>query len=203
MVKALTKAGESIPKELKELEDGFRAKVDRGEAQWAKFGFEGKGFTFDADEMNESQKLASMQRKMYEIEQGIVDDEAEVVDDDAEFAADDETTGLGMSITAASSGGDTSVASSSAKSTAVTLGATSSAKVETQAALAKALQLANKFSRPAVSETAHFSDEVEINDYPPLARRRVTNRQALDQITDMTGGSNHLFASKFLYFIVD
>ena len=45
------------------MSEGFKAKVDRGEAKWANMGFEGKGFTFDAEEMNEAQKLASMQRK--------------------------------------------------------------------------------------------------------------------------------------------
>jgi ATP-dependent RNA helicase DDX46/PRP5 len=189
MVKALTKAGEPIPNELQDLENSFKAKVERGEAQWAKFGFEGKGFTFEADEMNETQKLASMQRKMYEIEQGIVDDEIEIVDDDIDYPADEE----GASNAAALGVNGVGVSSSSSaidKLKAAATGNQSAATVEAQTALAKALQIANKLSKP-VTAGMHFSDELEINDYPHPARRKVTNRLTLDQITDMTGTHFH------------
>jgi hypothetical protein len=33
---------------------------------------------------------------------------------------------------------------------------------------------------------AHFSEELDINDYPPQARRKVTNKNNLDEITDQT-----------------
>jgi ATP-dependent RNA helicase DDX46/PRP5 len=35
----------------------------------------------------------------------------------------------------------------------------------------------------------HFSDELEINDYPIQARRKVTNKNALDEITERTGAA--------------
>jgi ATP-dependent RNA helicase DDX46/PRP5 len=67
----LEKAQQPVPIEIEEMAKGFKEKVEKGEAQWASSGFVGKGFTFDASEMNETQKLASMQRRAYEIEQGI------------------------------------------------------------------------------------------------------------------------------------
>jgi hypothetical protein len=57
-------------------------------------GFEGKGFTFDASEMNETQKVANMQKKAYEREQGLVptDTGAEADDEDDDFGGDDKGT---------------------------------------------------------------------------------------------------------------
>ena len=196
MVKALSKAGEEIPKELRELEDSFKAKVESGEAKWAAYGFEGKGFTFDADEMNESQKLVSMQRKLYNIEQGIEDDEtAEYADEDGEYVPEDDTP---VDSTAADK---TKQATSATSSSSVLLYGTSQpnatsapgTKVSAQEALAKALSLAHKLSGKSGSSqeaSMHFADEIEINDYPPQVRRKVTNRVNLDQITDMTGNFN-------------
>jgi ATP-dependent RNA helicase DDX46/PRP5 len=70
MKSVLEKAGAPVPEEVLELDKQFREKVAKGEAHWYS-GFDGgKGFTFDGTEMNEAQKLASMQRRAYEIEQG-------------------------------------------------------------------------------------------------------------------------------------
>jgi hypothetical protein len=84
MCKALEQAEQPIPAELQSMSDQFKEKVSKGEAKWSTSGFVGKGFTFEAEEMNESQKLASMQRRAYEIEQGIISgdpkDDAEEVD---------------------------------------------------------------------------------------------------------------------------
>jgi ATP-dependent RNA helicase DDX46/PRP5 len=72
MVKTiLEKAHQPVPVEIEEMAKGFKEKVERGEAHWANSGFVGKGYTFDASEMNEAQKLASMQKRAYEIEQGL------------------------------------------------------------------------------------------------------------------------------------
>jgi superfamily II DNA/RNA helicase len=71
MVKTiLEKAQQPVPVEIEEMARVFKEKVEKGEAHWANSGFVGKGYTFDASEMNEAQKLASMQRRAYEIEQG-------------------------------------------------------------------------------------------------------------------------------------
>ena len=79
MAKALEKAGSTLPAELVQMVAEFKEKVSRGEAKYRSStgqGFEGKGFTFDASEMTEQQKNASLQKRAYEVEQGLVDDSA-------------------------------------------------------------------------------------------------------------------------------
>jgi ATP-dependent RNA helicase DDX46/PRP5 len=90
MITILEKAGVTggdVPVELVQMATEFKEKVKRGEAHWSSNGFTGsKGYTFDSSEMNEAQKLASMQRRAYEIEQGII---SEKVDDNNIDANDD------------------------------------------------------------------------------------------------------------------
>jgi len=88
-IKALERAGIEVPSEVRELHTAYCTKVDRGEAKamHSNFGFSGKGFTFDAEEMNESQKIQALQRKAYEREQGIVVPEDDGGDEDAPASA--------------------------------------------------------------------------------------------------------------------
>jgi ATP-dependent RNA helicase DDX46/PRP5 len=81
MLKALIKAVIEPPAELMYMVSSFKEKVDRGEAKWSGSGFVGKGFKFDASEMNETQKIASMQRKAYEVEMGLNNDDDNFADD--------------------------------------------------------------------------------------------------------------------------
>lgn len=46
--------------------------VKRGEARYHGSGFKGKGFTFDETEKNETQRTADLQRRQYELDQGIL-----------------------------------------------------------------------------------------------------------------------------------
>lgn len=67
MVKVIEKAGQApVPADLLEMCTQFKSKVAKGEAHWSSSGFVGKGFTFDSSEMNETQKIASMQRRWVE-----------------------------------------------------------------------------------------------------------------------------------------
>lgn len=104
MCKALEQAEQPVPIELQSMADAFKDKVARGEARWAVNQFTvTKGFTFDASEMNDAQKLASQQRRAYEIEQGIInpgdgqDDEGDVGDD-----YDDDDDGVATAATTTS-----------------------------------------------------------------------------------------------------
>lgn len=87
MIKALEKTGQPIPPELAELEAKFKAKVERGEAQWSGSGFVGKGFTFDANELNEAQQMKISQKRAYDLEQGLIGngEEDAIEDDDDEL----------------------------------------------------------------------------------------------------------------------
>ena len=89
------KGDDGIPPELVNMRDNFQEKVRAGSAKRTSSGFVGKGFTFGAEEMNESQKLASQSRKAYEIAEGISDKdkgdkEAMLTLDSRESGDDDE-----------------------------------------------------------------------------------------------------------------
>ncbi|CAN0159812.1 unnamed protein product, partial [Discosporangium mesarthrocarpum] len=75
LVKALTQSKQKIPKELEDMAEGFKEKVSKGEAKWASGGFAGKGFTFDDSEQSEAQqaRMRSLEKRQYEIEQGLRD----------------------------------------------------------------------------------------------------------------------------------
>lgn len=46
--------------------------VKRGEARYHGSGFKGKGFTFDETERNETQRTADLQKRQYELDNGIL-----------------------------------------------------------------------------------------------------------------------------------
>ncbi len=227
MMKALQKANQPIPPELEVLAKSFQMKVERGEANYSGSGFVGnKGYTFDASEMNEAQKTAALQRKAYEIEQGLLPD-AEPVDvdmDDDDFyatgATDDVPSSSSSSMLAITNGvgigssASSAVASIGAAISAVT-GSTSSipiSDIDQKAALIRARLIAQQIAagkkNAEAAGTAHFCDELDINDYPAnvsiydqfyflimlysyfnhlQARRKVAGRNALDDITERTG----------------
>ena len=168
------------------MADVFKQKVARGEAKWVSSGFVGKGFTFEADEMNEGQKAASLQRRAYEIEQGIRDEREEVEeydeDDDGEPAA---------TVVPAPAATETAP-SKPIPSVRLPEGVSAPAgPVDTQAALARARLLAAQMVSKGIATEAggidHFAEEIEINDYPAAARKKVTHRTFLDDIGERTG----------------
>ena len=72
------------------MADSFRQKISSGQAKWASGGFGGTGFKFDPSEKNKAQKLADMQRRQYEVDQGLRDAEDfySDQDDDDELEAE-------------------------------------------------------------------------------------------------------------------
>lgn len=214
MVSVLEKAGvtsEDIPAELVQLSDAFKEKVKRGEAKWSSNGFSGsKGFSFDSSEMNESQKLASMQRRAYEIEQGIISekgDEVEVYDDyydedeDEAFSQQEGASSLEVPEGGEAPADSTQAALEKARALAVSMGIgstsssatsapalTSDGKVDTKAALQRAKMIAMQMSGASDDKAgSHFMDELDINDYPAQVRKKVTHRNILDEVTENTG----------------
>jgi ATP-dependent RNA helicase DDX46/PRP5 len=75
ITRALTESGqaENITPSLRELSDSFNEKVKRGEAKFAGSGFKGKGYTYDASEISEAQKLARLEKRQALIEAGLLD----------------------------------------------------------------------------------------------------------------------------------
>jgi len=180
MLKALQKTGQIIPEEVTLLAKQFKEKVDRGEAQYSGSGFVGKGYTFDASEMNETQKAAMMQKNAYAMEQGLILDKEGRGGDEFDFDYDEEdqqqqqqqqvqdvsNTPGGSS----SSNATTPSSSTSANAMAMNEGGPAIA-IDAKAALARAkliaMQLASK--RPTggdPNQPEFFMDELDINDYP-------------------------------------
>lgn len=217
MVKVLQKANQPVPQELLDLAASFRAKVARGEATWVSSGFEGKGFTFDASEMNETQKVASMQKKAYERDQGLdagadADDEDGDDGDETPFTATNgsSSSNANLAATAATAAAVSSestgpvpvqpvftpdmtpldrakaLAAAMAANRALGISATGSSTgltnsvnapvvnagpIDPQAALARARLVALQMAaagKAGVTGSAeeHFSEELDINDYP-------------------------------------
>jgi len=238
MVKVLQKANQAVPKELTDLANAFREKVSRGEAQWYSMGFEGKGFTFDASELNETQKVANMQKQAYEREQGLVPTDAGAdADDEDDEGGDESFTPAGMLSTNPSSsslsglavppGGGVATSAVSpavapmpvitsdmtplerAKAMAATIAANRgvniphtasiipatagapSGPIDPNVALARAKliaqQMAGGTGKALLPTGEHFAEELDINDYPHQARRKVTAKQVMDDICERTG----------------
>jgi ATP-dependent RNA helicase DDX46/PRP5 len=191
MCKALEQAEQPVPIELQAMADRFKEKVNRGEAHWVGSGFVGKGFTFDASEMNEAQKLASMQRRAYEIEQGIAQTDGKEEEEDADAFYDEKFGDLGaegeaVEAPSAAPASDVGVSSDSAAAlekarllaASIAAGGVSLAAIppdasaETKAALARAKLIAMTMGTKAGADETpqHFSDEFDINDYPAQVR---------------------------------
>ncbi|CEG37045.1 dead box rna helicase rcf1 [Plasmopara halstedii] len=175
LVKVLENARQTVPHELKALAEGFTAKVKRGEARYHGSGFKGKGFTFDDTERNETQRTADLQRRQYELDQGIlVEESGAIEDDDVEEPAKETIT------------------SSSDKLMAPAVQKAIPIDSEAMSAFIKAQKIIQnldlKYKSQGLGDN-HFVDELEINDYPQHARWRVTQKEASDSIEELTGAA--------------
>lgn len=186
IVRALSEAGQSenISPELKALSDSFKEKVQKGEARYAGSGFKGRGYTYDASEMNESQKVAQMEKRQALIEAGLLDpdDEEPLVED----AMDWDTT-------AASSSGVAPSASSEAEKTLelqtkltpelLALPGMKDAILR-RAGIIKETEDDPSLGKPVQMGPNHFVQEFEINDYPREARWKVTQKETTSRLQD-------------------
>ena len=224
MIKVLEKVGNPPPKSLIKMCDDFKNKVKAGKAKWSSSGFEGKGYTFDPDEMSEAQKTKALQKSALLKEQGIEDstDSAGLMgegDDDEGLGADaslSQEEDLGSGVTT------NNIPFEHAKRTLLEIfktkvivpGQFSTGKnnlffssplvnkdgsLDAEAALMRAHYVAAKYRvARVVQERAsagggkrnakgHYQEILDINDYPPLARRKVTMKNGLDRVIESTG----------------
>ncbi|OQR90663.1 DEAD/DEAH box RNA helicase [Achlya hypogyna] len=167
LVKALETAKQSVPPELQALADAFKEKVKNGLARYHGSGFGGSGFTFDASEKSEAQRAADAQRRHYEIDQGIIDatDNDGRDDEDRDF---DETEAAPSNVPPPPS--------------------RAASGVDKARLVIERLQAIKDGTLP-LSETTHFREELEINDYPQQARYKVVQKEAADLVADMTGAT--------------
>lgn len=182
LVKALESAKQKLPQELLDLNEQFKDKVKRGEARYHGSGFKGKGYTFDESEKTDAQKLADLQRHQYEIDQGIIDPYAGIEDEVGE-TKDGDASSLTKPKSKSTSSSGSSINSSSAGVDAATMKAQQIAMMLDRGIKKKKIEAAEK------SGKGHFVEELEINDYPQQARWKVTQKESLDAIVELTGAA--------------
>ncbi len=230
MVKVLSLVNNPIPAELQELCESFKNKVRAGQAKWTNSGFEGKGFTFDASEMNEAQKQSSQQKRAYEIEQGLeVNADVEANDDELEAGPESGSGSAKAPSSAKDKSADTAgtklgpysqvlqaalsifrskathpVRSVLPNNSRLYLSAPvikADGTLDAKAALARSkvfgAEILEERSRNKTLELlglqqqggeAYYQEILDINDYPPQARAKVTQAgKGVDRVMEMMG----------------
>jgi ATP-dependent RNA helicase DDX46/PRP5 len=185
MIKILKRADIEPAAELVAMADRFKAKVSTGEAKDKNFkGFKGKGFKFDASEMNEAQKAESLQKQAYKMELGLDDDGDD--GDEEDLAMDDNESQTIVSLdTKQTANSLNSSARLSSQDTNIATNSKISGHEKIAQAFLVARQLASKSGGSA--KTAVYSQELDINDYPVQARKKCMQKQFTDELLDRTG----------------
>lgn len=184
VVRAMIEAGQgdNISEELRKLSEEFKKKVERGEARYAGSGFHGKGYTYDASELNESQKVARAEKRQALIDAGILDP------DDEEFAAEDEANDqdnmLDTNVSASALDGTHESTKSSGMSKVGALSAELLALPGMKEAIMKKAGFEVPTAAAGMSSGEHFLEEIEINDYPREARWKVTQKETTSRLQD-------------------
>jgi len=190
IVRALSEAGQSenISPDLKELSESFKEKVKKGEAKWAGSGFKGKGYTYDASEMSEAQKVAHMEKRQALIEAGLLDPDEEdplLGDITNESESDVLTSALGDNDQKT---GETDAEKALDLQTKLTpeLLALPGMRdaILRRAGIVKEADDDPSLGHPVQMGTNHFVQEFEINDYPREARWKVTQKETTSRLQD-------------------
>lgn len=193
IVRALSEAGQSenIDQALKELSDSFKQKVKRGEAKWAGSGFKGKGYTYDASEMNEAQKVAQMEKRQALIEAGLLDPEDE--EPNVAENANNGDEGFASTLTAEEQEQKATESSEAEKAldlqTKLTpellaLPGMKDAILRRAGIIKESGDEDPSMGRPVQMGNNHFVLEFEINDYPREARWKVTQKETTSRLQD-------------------
>jgi len=192
VVRAMVEAGQgdNISKELRELADEFKGRVERGEARYAGSGFQGTGYSYDSSELSEAQKLLQLQKRQARIEAGMMDPDE-----------DDPALGIGAHGAAdkdTESSTDVDPRSSSSVGALANIQGSLSADVLALPGMKEAI-LKKAGIEPPPSQTDpgalgsggtlstgsnHFVEEIEINDYPREARWKVTQKETTMRLQD-------------------
>ncbi|CAJ0757219.1 17365_t:CDS:10 [Entrophospora sp. SA101] len=162
IVKALKLSGGHVSLELQQLADGFQEKVKAGNATYSGSGFGGKGL----EKLDEARDLVKKaQRKKEEAEQ-IATNPVQKVSSPAEAAAR-----VNASV------------GTSGVQRAKDIIADINARFKDNPVHG------NVSEADKTENTAEYSVEIEINDYPQKARWKVTNKEQISQITELTGAA--------------
>jgi ATP-dependent RNA helicase DDX46/PRP5 len=195
IVRALSEAGQSenISPSLKEISDQFKEKVKKGEAKWAGSGFKGKGYTYDANEMNEAQKFAHGEKRQALIEAGLLDpdeDDPLLVDMNGSSKKDAEADAIAQAL------GKDERTNSERTEADKTLDLQTKLTPELlalpgmkdailrRAGIVKEADDDPSLGRPVQMGNNHFVQEFDINDYPREARWKVTQKETTSRLQD-------------------
>jgi ATP-dependent RNA helicase DDX46/PRP5 len=197
IVRALSEAGQSenIDPALKELSDNYKEKVKKGEARWAGSGFKGKGYTYDASEMNEAQKLAHMEKRQALIEAGLLDpDDEDPLAPDASGKGNKESDLDAIANSFGGGGDESKKAEASEAEKALDLQTKLTPAllalpgmkdaILRRAGIVKETEEDLSLGRPVQMGANHFVQEFEINDYPREARWKVTQKETTSRLQD-------------------
>ena len=166
--RAMTEAGqaEHISEDLRQLSDSFKEKVKKGEAKWAGSGFKGKGYSYDASELSDAQRLVNFEKRQALIDAGMLDE-----DDDQENQDTSTKDGQEHDMGATTGLGNSKVSSSDVKMTAGMQDA-----IMRKLGLATAIDIHGKGN--------HFVEDMDINDFPREARWKVTQKETISRMQD-------------------
>ncbi|KAL9689970.1 hypothetical protein QQ045_010363 [Rhodiola kirilowii] len=217
LVKALELSEQVVPADLKAIADGFMAKVHQGLEQAHGTGYGGSGFKFNEEEDEVRKAAKKAQAKGYGFEEDKSDSDDD--DDGIRKAGGDlshqaalaqiaaiaaatkantaasATSGVGNQLLANNglpipiSGAFSSLPVSLTSSLPQTAANDGSAAARA-AALAAAMNLQHNLAkRRAVAMPENYQAELEINDFPQNALRKVTHKETLGPISDWTGAA--------------
>ncbi|KAI8071365.1 P-loop containing nucleoside triphosphate hydrolase protein [Gongronella butleri] len=182
IAKALKLSGQEIPLELQQLTDEFKNKVESGEERLASSGFGGKGLErFDKDR----DTLKKIQKKAYGGE------DMDESDEELELEATRVTPGppkpANTAPAAAAATGDTTAAPSADDAAVLSEGARKAAQI---AARLASLGKPKKADEDEDDEKPRlYAEEIVINDFPQKARWKVTNKEQISLISEISGAA--------------
>ncbi|KAL0079638.1 P-loop containing nucleoside triphosphate hydrolase protein [Phycomyces blakesleeanus] len=206
ILKALRLSGQSIPPDVQMLADRFQEKVHTGKERMASSGFGGKGlerFDKDRDMVKKIQKKAYGGDDLEESDEEDIELETRVV---SNGGSGSNNIGLGKKDDSGHMSnvpnipGQAAAAAAAAAANAAEQGKGSNEQLSAAALAAKraATEVAARINAMvgSKSRTAHddegnpvYAEEIVINDYPQKARWRVTNKEQISQITEISGAA--------------
>ncbi|CAG8485915.1 3695_t:CDS:10 [Cetraspora pellucida] len=188
IVKALKLSGGHVSPELQQLADGFQEKVKSGSATYSGSGFGGKGLERLDEARDLVKKAQRKQSKKEEISVG-----STIIPSKSAMAALP-TSANGHSTDPAAIAALRAAQEAAARVNAKNVGASGVQRAKDIIADINA-----RFKENSVQGTvaeadkaenaAEYSVEIEINDYPQKARWKVTNKEQISQITELTGAA--------------
>ncbi|CAG8799532.1 35562_t:CDS:10, partial [Gigaspora margarita] len=209
IVKALKLSGGHVSPELQQLADGFQEKVKSGSATYSGSGFGGKGL----ERLDEARDLVKKaQKKAYGDGDTTSEEEAEEDEDHLIQQPKKEEVNVGsavitsknvVALPTSANGHSADPAALAALKAAQEAAARVNAKNVGASGVQRAKDIIAdinaRFKENSVQgtvaeadkteNTAEYSVEIEINDYPQKARWKVTNKEQISQITELTGAA--------------